>query len=311
MCDMAQMFLATFAPPARTAPNQEQTRMADTPNSDFFVSTAWLADNLNAPDLAIVDATFFMPDEGRDAHQEYLAGHIPGAVFFDIDAIADLSSELPHMLPDAPFFEAKMAALGISEEMRIVVYDAPGLLGAARVWWTFRAFDTRNVKILEGGLTAWKAEGRALESGPVERPFAKFIANLDRDAVADAQKVLAASKNGSSQIVDARQAARFRGETVEPRPGVRSGHIPGSVNVPYRELLNDGRLKAPQEIKQVFVQAGVDLARPIITTCGSGVTAAILLLALESIGKKGVVLYDGSWTEWGGRPDLPIATSAA
>ncbi len=285
--------------------------MAETQYSEFFVSTAWLADNLTVPILVIVDGTFFMPDEGRDAHQEYLAGHIPGAVSFDIDKIADLSSELPHMLPDAPFFEAKMAALGIAEDMQIIVYDQPGLLGAARVWWTLRVFGAQRVKILEGGLAAWKAEGRALETGPVERPFAKFVARLETDMVADAQKVLAASKNKSPQIVDARQAARFRGETVEPRPGVRSGHIPGSLNVPYRDLLDDGKLKGPQEIKQAFVQAGVDLAQPVITTCGSGVTAAILLLALESIGKKGVVLYDGSWTEWGARPDLPIATNAA
>ncbi len=211
---MAQMHFAIFARADTLEPDQERDRMADTSNPDFFVSTAWLADNLAAPELAIVDGTFFMPDEGRNAHQEYLAGHIPGAVSFDIDAIADLSSELPHMLPDAPFFEGKMAALGINENMQIIVYDAPGLLGAARVWWTFRAFGTMNVKILEGGLAAWKAEGRALESGPVERPFAKFIANLDRDLVADAQKVLAASKSGASQIVDARQAARFRGETA-------------------------------------------------------------------------------------------------
>jgi thiosulfate/3-mercaptopyruvate sulfurtransferase len=285
--------------------------MAEPKYSDFFVTTAWLADNLNVPNLVIVDATFFMPDEGRDAYKEYLAGHIPGAVSFDIDAIADLSSELPHMLPDAPFFEGKMAALGIAEDMQIIVYDQQGLLGAARVWWTLRAFGAQDVKILEGGLGAWKTEGRPLETGPVERPFAKFIARLETDMVADAQKVLAASKSGASQIVDARQAPRFRGETVEPRPGVRSGHIPNSVNVPYRDLLNDGKLKAPQEIKQAFVQAGVDLARPIITTCGSGVTAAVLLLALETIGKTGIVLYDGSWTEWGGRPDLPVATSAA
>jgi thiosulfate/3-mercaptopyruvate sulfurtransferase len=285
--------------------------MAEPQYSDFFVSTAWLAANLDTPNLVVVDGTFFMPDEGRDAHKEYLAAHIPGAVSFDIDAIADLSSELPHMLPDEPFFEGKMAALGIAEDMEIIVYDQPGLLGAARVWWTLRAFGAQNVKILEGGLAAWKAEGRPLESGEVQRPFSKFIALLERDAVADAQKVLDISKSGSAQIVDARQAARFRGETIEPRPGVRSGHIPGSLNVPYRELVEDGKLKAPQELASAFTQAGVDLARPIVTTCGSGVTAAILLLALESIGKKGIVLYDGSWTEWGARPDLPIATGAA
>jgi thiosulfate/3-mercaptopyruvate sulfurtransferase len=285
--------------------------MPETQYDDFFVSTAWLAENLNASDLVVIDGTFFMPDEGRDAHQEYLAEHIPGAVFFDIDGIADLSSELPHMLPEAPFLESKMAALGISEEMRFVVYDANGFPGAARVWWTLRTFGVKDVKILEGCLPAWKSEGRPLESGPVERPFAKFFANLEHDRVADAQKVLKASNDGSTQIIDARAAPRFRGETIEPRPGLRSGHIPNSLNLPWREVVAaDGKLKAPQDIERAFEKAGVDFARPIITTCGSGVTASILLLALESIGKNDVVLYDGSWSEWGGRPDLPIATGA-
>jgi len=286
--------------------------MADTQNDNLFVSTAWLANNLSAPDLVIIDGTFFMPDEGRDAYQDYLSGHIPGAVFFDIDKIADLSSELPHMMPEAPFFESKMAAFGISEDMRFVIYDTNGFPGVARVWWTLRAFGVTDVKILEGCLPAWKAEGRPLETGPVERPFAKFFANLESGAIADAERVLAASNSGSAQIIDARTAPRFRGETVEPRPGLRSGHIPGSLNVPWREVVaSDGKLKPQQDIKRVFTDAGVDFSRPIITTCGSGVTAAILLLALESIGKTGVVLYDGSWSEWGGRSDLPIATGAA
>ncbi len=279
---------------------------------DLFVTTAWLADNLGAPDLLIVDGTFFMPDEGRDAQAEYLSGHIPGAVFFDIDGIADHSTPLPHMLPGAPFFESKMNALGLNEDSRVIVYDATSLPGAARVWWTLRIFGVENVKLLEGGLPAWKAEGRPLESGPVERTPAKFYASLDKEHVANAEAVLKASESGAPQIVDARQANRFRGEVKEPRPGVRSGHIPNSRNVPWREVVADGgKLKSAQEVEQAFVAAGVDLARPIITTCGSGVTAAVLLLALESIGKKGVVLYDGSWSEWGADAALPTATGAA
>jgi len=284
--------------------------MSETLYPDLFVTTQWLAENLQAPDLLVVDGTFFMPDEGRNAHKEYLDAHIPGAVFFDIDGIADLSSALPHMLPDTPFFENKMTTLGLNEGTRVVVYDATAFPGAARVWWTFRIFGVVDVKILEGGLPAWKAEGLPLEAGPVEKPFSKFYGNLDEEHVADASKVLAASKSASHEIVDARQAQRFRGEVAEPRPGVRSGHIPGSKNVPWREVVtDDGKLKGKAEIEKAFVDAGVDLNKPLLTSCGSGVTAAILLLALEAIGKKGVTLYDGSWSEWGARTDLPIATS--
>jgi thiosulfate/3-mercaptopyruvate sulfurtransferase len=277
------------------------------PASGFFVSTDWLAGHLGEADLAIIDGSFFMPDENRDIHAEYLAGHIPGAVLFDIDIIADHTVDLPHMLPKPEAFAAAMRELGINERMRIVVYDAAGLQGVARVWWMLRLFGAKDVKILTGGLPKWQAEGRKLESGAVVRPPQTFAVQLDATAVASAADVLKAAQSGAAQIIDARAAPRFRGETPEPRPGLRSGHIPGSLNVPWREIVADGEMRDPADIAASFARVGVDLSRPIITSCGSGVTAAILLLGLEMIGKERVVLYDGSWTEWGGRPDLPIA----
>lgn len=275
--------------------------------SPFFVSTVWLAAHLGEADLAIVDGTFFMPDEGRNATAEYLEGHIPGAIRFDIDAIADHTSDLPHMLPSKNAFAEAMHDLGISDTMRIVVYDGAGLMGGPRVWWTFRLFGAKNVKILAGGLPKWKAEGRPLEQGEVARQPQSFSVTFDAKAVAAAADVLKASQSGSAQIIDARNAPRFRGEVPEPRPGLRSGHIPGSLNVPWRDVVEHGQIRGEKDVADVFTKAGVDLGQPIITSCGSGVTAAILLLALESIGKHGIVLYDGSWAEWGGRADLPIA----
>ncbi len=272
--------------------------MSASADSSHFVSTAWLAEHLDAPDLAIIDGTFFMPDEKRDAKAEYLAGHIPGAVFFDIDAIADHSTPLPHMLPQPDAFAREAEKLGLGDGLRFVVYDATGLPGAARVWWTLRVFGAADVKILAGGLPQWRAEGRPLESGGVARPARPFTTHFDAAAVADAEKVKRASASGSEQIVDARAAARFKGETPEPRPGLRSGHIPGSRNLPWRDVVSDGRIIAADAVQAAFAKAGVDLARPVITTCGSGVTAAILLLALETVGKTGVILYDGSWSEW-------------
>lgn len=274
--------------------------------SSFFVSTDWLAEHLGEADLVVIDGSFFMPDENRNAQAEYLAGHIPGSVFFDIDAIADHTVDLPHMLPQPEAFAAAMRELGISETMRLVVYDAAGLQGVARVWWTLRLFGAKDVKILTGGLPKWKAERRPLESGAVVRAPQNFAVRFDPAAVASAADVLKASQSGAAQIVDARAAPRFRGEMPEPRPGLRSGHIPGSLNVPWREVVDKGEMRAPAEVAAAFARAGVDLSRPIITSCGSGVTAAILLLALETMGKHGIVLYDGSWAEWGGRQDLPI-----
>ncbi|HTV33095.1 MAG TPA: 3-mercaptopyruvate sulfurtransferase [Methylocella sp.] len=273
----------------------------------FFVTTAWLAENLAAPDVVAVDASFHLPSEKRDAKAEYLQGHIPGAVFFDIDAIADHLTDLPHMLPSPDEFAFAMGELGLNEGMRLVVYDSSNLQGGARVWWTLRIFGARDVKILAGGLPRWRSEGRPLEQGKVERPHGHFRVQFDPAAVADARAVEQASKTASAQIIDARSAVRFKGQAAEPRPGLRSGHIPGSFNVPWSEVVADGQLRSPEEVKARLATAGINLSQPIITTCGSGVTAAILLLALASIGKTDVRLYDGSWTEWGARSDLRVA----
>jgi thiosulfate/3-mercaptopyruvate sulfurtransferase len=274
----------------------------------WLVSIPWLAENLGDPNLVIVDGSYYLPAMKRDARAEYLAGHIPGAVFFDIDEIADHSNRLPHMLPDAETFAKHMARLGIGDGMKIVVYDGGGLFSAPRVWWTLRLFGAIDVKILDGGFPQWRAELRPIESGTVTRPPARFTPRFDQKQVADMAKVEAALHTGSAQVVDARSAERFRGEAAEPRQGVRSGRMPGSKNVPVAGVVENDRLASPEKIKAAFAEGGVDPDQPIITSCGSGVTAATLWLALDAIGKPPQALYDGSWTEWGSLPDKPIKT---
>jgi thiosulfate/3-mercaptopyruvate sulfurtransferase len=278
----------------------------EAPSSRRLVTTDWLAQRLAVPDVTVVDGSFYLPALKRDARVEYLAAHIPGAVFFDIDAIADHSTNLPHMLPNAAQFSQDVGNLGIGKNDTIVVYDGAGLGGAPRVWWTLRVFGAQNVVILDGGLPKWQAEGRPVETGEVKRAPRKFEARLDAAAVAGAPDVQRALADQSAQVVDARPAARFRGEGSEPRPGVPPGHMPGALNVPVTELIAGGRLVPPEKIAERFAAGGVDLSKPVITSCGSGVTAATLWLALDALGKEPKALYDGSWSEWATRGDLPI-----
>lgn len=276
-----------------------------------FVTAEWLESERKKSDLVIVDGSWYLATMKRDGKAEYLASHIPGALHFDIDEVSDHSSTLPHMLPSPEVFALHMARLGISDGQRIVVYDGAGLFSAPRVWWTFKVFGAKDVSILEGGMPAWQAKGFAVEAGPVVREPGNFTPVFDRSMVADLEVVEKALNNKSAQVIDARPAARFRGEAPEPRPGVASGHIPGSINVPHDKLVRDGKLVSPDEIKSAFDEGGFDPDQPMIMSCGSGVSAVILWLAMESIGKQPSAVYDGSWAEWGTNPNKLVATGLA
>ncbi|WP_145110690.1 3-mercaptopyruvate sulfurtransferase [Cereibacter sediminicola] len=280
--------------------------MTDDPRT--LVSTDWLAAHLRDPDLRILDGSWYLPQENRDPRAEYEAEHIPGARFFDIDEIADLRSALPHMAPPPEKFISRMRAMGIGDGHQVVIYDGSGLRSAARVWWTFRLMGKTDVAVLDGGLPKWKAEGHPVEDMPPVVRDRHMTVQRQAGLVKDVTQVAHASKLGEAEIIDARSEGRFRGTEAEPRPGLRSGHIPGSKNVPFPTLLTpQGTMKSPDELRAIFEAAGVDLSKPAITTCGSGVTAAILSLALEILGHRNHALYDGSWAEWGMYDDLKVA----
>jgi thiosulfate/3-mercaptopyruvate sulfurtransferase len=278
---------------------------------ESLVSTEWLENALGAADLRVVDATFFLPADGRDARAEYEAEHIPGAVFFDIEAISDCDSALPHMMPSESFFASRMQSLGLGDGNRFVVYDNSPHHSAARVWWMLRSFGAHYVALLDGGLQKWKAEGRSVESGKVHVRHGHFTPLSDRKAGADKADILALLGSATHEIVDARGPGRFAGTDPEPRPNIASGHIPGSKNLPQGRLFNpDNSWKQGEALRQTFDSAGVDLSRPMVATCGSGITAAILLFGAHLLGKEDVRLYDGSWSEWGADPDTPKETGA-
>ena len=279
---------------------------------ESLVSTEWLEAELGAPDLRVVDSSFFLPGEGRDPRAEYEAEHIPGAVFLDIDEVADTGSPLPHMLPSEAKFASRMRSLGLGDGDRIVVYDNSPLHSAARGWWMLRSFGANHVAVLDGGLGKWKSEGRPLQSGTPQVRHGHFTPRLDRQAVADKAFVASLIGRPDHVIVDARGAARFSGEEPEPRAGLASGHMPGARNLPQGRLFEaDGRWKRGEALRAAFEEAGVDLSKPMVTTCGSGVTAAVLLFGAHLLGKEDVRLYDGSWAEWGSDPALPKAKGAA
>jgi len=272
------------------------------------VTTEWLAAHLGEPDLRVIDATWYLPALKRDAGAEYLTAHVPGAVYFDIDVIKDTTNPLPHMLPDASGFAAAVGRLGVAEGDRVVIYGQKYLIASARVWWTFRVFGHDRVAVLDGGFPKWKAEGRPVESGSVTPPLRRFTARLRPELVRDLARMRTNLDTRREQVVDARSHGRFVGTEPEPRAGVRSGHLPGSVCLPYDQLFRreDGTLLPGPALREVFDKAGLDDGRPVVTTCGSGVTAAVLALGLHVVGRPDVAVYDGSWTEWGGRADTPV-----
>lgn len=281
--------------------------MPDT--TDALVSTDWLLAHLSDPDIRVVDASWYLPMSGRDPRAEYAEARIPGAVFFDIDEICDLSSPYPHMLPPAEKFASRARRLGLGDGNHIVVYDGSGISSAARVWWMFRVFGHDEISVLDGGFPRWKGQGKPLSDLPEIGRERHFTARFNALMVRETGQVGAAAESGRTQIIDARSAGRFSGKDPEPREGLRGGHIPGSCNLPFTALFDEDRLfKRGDALRRAFLDAGVDLNRPIITTCGSGVTASVLALGLHLLGHRNVGLYDGSWSEWGSREDLPAET---
>jgi thiosulfate/3-mercaptopyruvate sulfurtransferase len=281
--------------------------------TDPLVSTEWLAAHLKDANVKLLDATFKLPGILPLPKDDYLAAHIPGAVYFDVDAVSDHSNPLPHMFPSAEQFGRDVGALGVSNNDTVVIYDAGGWVAAPRAWWMFLSYGHRDVRILNGGLKKWRAEGRAIESGEVTAKPATFKASYDAKRVRSIEQMIANVKSRAEQVIDARAADRFEGRAAEPRPGIRSGHIPGALNLPYNNLFDatTGTMKPLEDLREAFAGAGVDTAKPIVTSCGSGVSAAVLTLALYRLGVDNTALYDGSWSEWGKADGPPVATGPA